>query len=179
MREGVLWGGKGSAWICADLSKITVPLWVVMPTVHRNHIHQLGSSELYIRSTAVKAKKLDIVGDWTPPSYGRATVAKEMAFFDYWLKGVKNGIMDTPPVHILIRTGSGNYYEQYENEWPIARTKYTKLYLDASASQWEGDGRRKEFLRLSRTAPRSARAIRRRWMIPGRFGRNLTVRSRH
>lgn len=84
-------------------------------------------------------------------AYGN--VPEHMAFFDYWLKGVKNEIMDTPRVRAAIRTGNGSYYVLNENEWPIARTKYTKLYLDASPSEWEGDGLRHDFLRLSQVPP--------------------------
>jgi predicted acyl esterase len=55
----------------------------------------------------------------------------QLRWFDYWLKGIDTGIMDDPPVKLEIRTGGGTkpYEFRYENEWPIARTKWTKLYL--------------------------------------------------
>jgi len=38
--------------------------------------------------------------------------------------------MEEPPVKLLIRKGGhGNYQWRFENEWPIARTQWTKLYL--------------------------------------------------
>jgi len=54
-----------------------------------------------------------------------------LRFFDHWLKGKDTGIMDEPPVKLLIRTGGGGPYEfRHENEWPIARTQWTRYYLD-------------------------------------------------
>ena len=39
--------------------------------------------------------------------------------------------MDEPPVKLLIRRGGhGNARWRFENEWPIARTHWTKLYLE-------------------------------------------------
>jgi putative CocE/NonD family hydrolase len=46
--------------------------------------------------------------------------------------------MQEPPVKLAIRTGHGAYHFRYENEWPIARTQWTKLYLDLSAPGAEG-----------------------------------------
>jgi predicted acyl esterase len=58
----------------------------------------------------------------------------QLRFFDHWLKGQDTGIMDEPPVKLMIRTGGENpknYKFRYENEWPLARTQWTKFYLDA------------------------------------------------
>lgn len=151
--DPALHGPNGSVWMSPDMTKVTVPMWVMLPTTHTQHIHQLGSSETYIQSASTE-KRLDIVEDWFETSYN--SVADHVAFFDYWLKGIKNGIMDGPRVRMWVRTGNGSYYVQPEHEWPIARTKYTKFYLDASPSQWKGDGRRQDFLRLSQTAAPTA-----------------------
>lgn len=60
-------------------------------------------------------------------------------FFDYWLKGVDNGFSETPRVKIFVL---GDNEWRYENEWPLARTKYTKYYFhsDGSANTSNGDG---------------------------------------
>jgi len=51
---------------------------------------------------------------------------EQVRWFDHWLKGVDNGIMDEPPIKIWV-TQRGEY--RYENEWPLARTKWAKFYL--------------------------------------------------
>ena len=90
------------------------------------------------------------MGDWP---YTIEAQAGFKAFFDYWLKGEKNGIMDEPPVRMMVRSGWGGYYWQDEDEWPIARTQYTRYYLDAAPSSWKGDGKRNDFMKLSSQAP--------------------------
>jgi uncharacterized protein len=150
--DPAIYGEKGQIIMTPDMSKVVTPQWITMPTTHVGNIHTLGSSEAYIRS-ASKDKMLSVVSRSASSTGAYGFVTEHMAFFDYWLKGVKNGIMDEPRVRLEVQTGWGGFYEQKENEWPIARTKYTKIYLDASPSKWEGDGRRKDFMKLSGTAP--------------------------
>jgi len=47
-------------------------------------------------------------------------------WYDYWLKGIDTKIMDEPPIKIFVM---GVNQFRYENEWPLARTAWTKLYL--------------------------------------------------
>src|SRR5205085_9686860 len=61
-----------------------------------------------------------------------------LRFFDHWLKGIDNSVMEEPPVKLAIRTGGGSYHFRHEHEWPLARTRWTRLYLDLSRP--EGDG---------------------------------------
>lgn len=49
-----------------------------------------------------------------------------LRWYDHWLKGIDTGIMDEPPIRILVQ---GTNQWRYENEWPLARTKWTKFYL--------------------------------------------------
>jgi predicted acyl esterase len=51
--------------------------------------------------------------------------AEAVRWYDHWLKGQDTGIMDEPPIRIHVR-GSGFHTE---NEWPLARTEWTRLYL--------------------------------------------------
>jgi len=60
-------------------------------------------------------------------------------WFDYWLKGIDNGIMDEPPVRVFVM---GDNIWREENEWPLARTKYTPYYFHSNghANTRFGDG---------------------------------------
>lgn len=62
-----------------------------------------------------------------------------LRWFDYWLKGIDNGIMNEPPVRIFVM---GQNVWRDENEWPIARTRWTKYYLHSNghANTLLGDG---------------------------------------
>lgn len=52
-----------------------------------------------------------------------------LKFLDYWLKGVKNGVMEGPPVAIC---DNATKEWRYESEYPLARTQWTKLHLRAN-----------------------------------------------
>jgi putative CocE/NonD family hydrolase len=60
-------------------------------------------------------------------------------WFDYWLKGIQNGVYDEPPIRLFIM---GDNLWRFENEWPLARTVYTDYYLRSggTANTPYGDG---------------------------------------
>ena len=47
-------------------------------------------------------------------------------WYDYWLKGIDTGILDEPPIKMFVM---GINKWRFENEWPLARTQWTKFYL--------------------------------------------------
>jgi len=149
------YGPKGTVFMRPELEKATAPVWVVGPQTGVT-IHQLGSSETYIHSTGASAKRFDFVDAWFPNSYKQSTIAEHRQFFDHWLKGEDNGVMDTPPVRVQLRTGNGTHHVLHEHEWPIARTTYRRWYLDATASDWTGDANRSDILRIVEDVPAAA-----------------------
>ena len=146
------YGPDGSIFVRPEIERATAPVWIVGPQTGVV-IHQAGSSETFIRSTGAAAKKFDFVDAWFPHGYRASTTAEHLRFFDHWLKGEANGAMDGAPVRVQVRSGDGGHYTLEEAEWPIARTDYRRWYLDATASGWEGDGLRSDFLRLRQDAP--------------------------
>jgi len=60
-------------------------------------------------------------------------------WFDYWLKGEENGIMDTAPVRLFVM-GAGRWRE--EDQWPPAGAKPTDFYFHSrgGANTPFGDG---------------------------------------
>jgi hypothetical protein len=65
--------------------------------------------------------------------------AIERRWFDRWLKDERNGIMEESPVKIFVM-GINQWRD--EQEWPLARTLYTRYYLhsDGKANTLHGDG---------------------------------------
>ncbi|MBT5828866.1 MAG: CocE/NonD family hydrolase, partial [Candidatus Latescibacteria bacterium] len=63
----------------------------------------------------------------------------EMRWFDHWLKGIDNGILDEPPLRLFIM---GINKWRNEHEWPLARTDWQKWYLHSNgqANSLIGDG---------------------------------------
>jgi uncharacterized protein len=62
-----------------------------------------------------------------------------LRWYDYWLKGIDNGVKNEPPVRVFIM---GENAWRDENEWPMARTQFTKYYLHSNghANTLSGDG---------------------------------------
>lgn len=153
-----IFGPRSEVLMSPDLSDVTVPLWAVAATSHPSHFHQLGSSETYL-NTPTTNKKLDFWEDWFLKAYSPAAVEEHRAFFDHWLKGIDNGIMDKAPVRLEIRTGRGGSYLQEEDEWPIARTEYRRMYLDATPAEWDGTVGAENVLRLTDKPSDDARSV--------------------
>ncbi|MBN2302841.1 MAG: CocE/NonD family hydrolase [Anaerolineae bacterium] len=61
-------------------------------------------------------------------------LAEHLRWFDYWLKGIDNGIMDEPPIVYDVMTGPGQYDWRTADEWPLPETQYTPFYLQAGPS---------------------------------------------
>ena len=113
----------------ADWSKIDIPLYTVGNWSGMG-LHLRGNTEAFTQAKS-KHKKLRIhAGTHYHPFYAEEARHDQLRFLDHWLKGKKNGVMNEPPVKLLIRTGGGKGYKfRHENEWPLARTKWTKMYL--------------------------------------------------
>ena len=62
-----------------------------------------------------------------------------LQWFDHWLKGIDNGVNRRPKVAIFVM---GRNVWRNEQEWPLARTKYTRYYLhsDGHANGQSGMG---------------------------------------
>ena len=114
----------------AQWEKITVPLYSV-GNWGGFAMHLRGNTEGYMLA-ASKHKKLRIhTGSHFHPFHAEEARIDQLRWFDHWLKGIDTGIMDEPPVKLEIRTGGSKarYPFRFENEWPIARTQWTKMHL--------------------------------------------------
>jgi predicted acyl esterase len=115
----------------ARWDKITVPFYSVGNWTGFG-LHLRGNTEAFMRS-ASKHKKLRIhTGSHVHPFYTEEGRQDQLRFLDYWLKGIDNGVMNEPPVKLAIRHGADKIEWRNEQEWPLKRTQWTKLYFDLS-----------------------------------------------
>ncbi len=65
--------------------------------------------------------------------------AVELRWFDYWLNGMNTGVQSEPPVTLYV---VGRNTWRQENEYPLARTQYKKMYFHSGgkANSDRGDG---------------------------------------
>lgn len=118
-----------------DYHKARSPKWdkVTVPFLSTANwggqgLHPRGNFEGFVRA-ASNEKWLEAHGleHWTHfyTDYG---VNLQKRFFNYYLKGEQNGWDKHPKVQLQVRH-IDKFEERLENEWPLARTEWTKLYL--------------------------------------------------
>jgi len=112
-----------------------------------NGMHERGYSErarknqkIYIVPWTHHIPESSRLGDldFGPSAYVDLN-AEDLGWFDYWLKGYDNGIMDEPPIRIFVM---GANVWRHEHAWPLARTIFTPYYLHSNgkANSLAGDG---------------------------------------
>ena len=97
-------------------------------------LHLRGNVEAFTQSAATD-KWLEVHGDahWVD-FYTDRGVALQRRFFDYYLKGEDNGWGSEPRVQLRIRHVDGTFTDRAENEWPLARTTWTRYHLTGEGS---------------------------------------------
>jgi predicted acyl esterase len=120
------WEDKIPKW-----EKIRVP---VSTTVSWSHFHLRGSTEGFrrIRSTK-KWLRAHREFEW-PDTYSTFGLEDLKRFFDRYLKDIHNGWELTPRVRLEVMDSYEYDYQtnRPEKEFPLARTQYKKLYVDAA-----------------------------------------------
>jgi uncharacterized protein len=111
------------------------------------HMRQVGGSEV------ARAGQRLVVGPWAhgtaygpypdhsfeifAPRDSVDLVDLQLRFFARYLKGETNGIDDEPPVRIFVM-GENRWRD--EQDWPLARTRYTRWFLHSDGNAAEAGG---------------------------------------
>jgi predicted acyl esterase len=121
-------------WYVPELAKIQVPL-LSAGNWGGYALHLRGNVEGYVGAGS-SFKCLQIhSGDHIEPFYSLEGRLHQKRFLDYCLLGVDTGITREPPIRLAIRRSQSRYEWRYETEWPIARTRWTEYFLDASSGE--------------------------------------------
>ncbi len=104
---------------------IKVPMYI--GTAWNNRLYEWGTFEAFRKADVPEDQKKLIVYPPLFPSRPYAWYHDEgVRWFDYWVKGIDNGIMDEPRVKIFVM---GVNKWKFETQWPPANVRYTKFYL--------------------------------------------------
>ena len=115
----------------ANWSRIKVP-FLSAASWGGQGLHPRGNYTGFERA-ASKNKWLECHGfeHWTE-FYTPYGLGLQKQFFGHFLKGDKNGWDERPPVLLEVRHVGERFVERAENEWPLDRTEWTKVYLDSA-----------------------------------------------
>ena len=140
-------------------SRINVPAYniggwhdIFLGGTIRNYLGMRGKGAT---GDARNGQKL-LIGPWQHASRGTSLVGEQyfglaadsaaidmdgihLRWFDYWLKGINNGIMDEAPVKIFVM---GDNVWRDEQEWPLSRAESVNYYFHSQgkANSLNGDG---------------------------------------
>ncbi|WP_431278273.1 CocE/NonD family hydrolase [Leifsonia poae] len=143
---------KNAYWAAkeAAVEKVTVPAYVAAGP-QPGFLHRFTSEVFRQLPTEEKWLRIFNTDEWYF-QYAPEYVADLRRFFDHYLKGENNGWESTPRVRVAVldpglepdQQANHEYadaaiylpaaeVDRPEHEWPIARTRYATLHLDASA----------------------------------------------
>ncbi|MEM6672400.1 MAG: CocE/NonD family hydrolase [Planctomycetota bacterium] len=115
----------------AKLEEITVPM-LVCASFSDHGLHTMGSFRAFMKAKSKhKWVYTHRTGKWDA-YYSTEVQELTRNFMDCFLKGdSSSGFLDTPRVRLEVRSSREDIHDvRHENEWPLARTEYTRLYLD-------------------------------------------------
>lgn len=71
------------------------------------------------------------VGPWAHSSYDWYDFlsVEQLRWFDYWLKGIDNGILDEPPLHYVVIEGPDKHTWHNTKTWPLPESENIPFYF--------------------------------------------------
>jgi predicted acyl esterase len=129
----------------ADWSRVTVP-FLSAGNWGGHGLHLRGNVEAFVQAASAE-KWLEIHGleHWTH-YYTNYGLDLQKRFFDYYLKGERNGWDREARVLLNVRHVDGFEFRR-EGEWPLARTRWTRLYLNAASGTLDSEPPARQGLR--------------------------------
>jgi predicted acyl esterase len=95
-------------------------------------LHPRGNFEGYLDAGS-RQKWLEVHGDTHfSHFYTNYGAGLQKRFFGHFLKGESTGWEQQPKVALNIRRPGEQFTRRAENEWPLARTQWTRFYLDSA-----------------------------------------------
>jgi predicted acyl esterase len=101
-------------------------------------LHLRGNIEGFRHAGSVHRRLRVHCGNHMEPFYALDGRLEQLRFLEHWLKDIDTGITREPPVKLAIRRSRDDHVWRYEHEWPLARTIWTQLFLDANGGGSDG-----------------------------------------
>ncbi len=114
-----------------NIENINIPAYVVAS--YTNDVHTHGTFDAYRRLNGPKWLRVHNTNEWLDFYTHQDDLLK---FFDHYLKGVDNDWEQTPKVRLsVLNPGGKDVVDRVENEWPLKRTSYERLWLNGKVGE--------------------------------------------
>ena len=121
---------RDSWWetLTPDLAKITVPM-LVCTSFSDSNLHSTGSMRAFQHVASPDRYAYSHRGPKWATFYGDDARAAQLTFFNRYLRS-SDDLPKPPRLRLEVRDRRDNVVEvRHENEWPLARTRWQRLYL--------------------------------------------------
>ncbi|HTG35609.1 MAG TPA: CocE/NonD family hydrolase [Thermoanaerobaculia bacterium] len=96
--------------------------------------HQAGWYDRYVRDQTILFRNLDnpqklTIGPWTHTESDFDSAAEHLRWWDRWLKGIDNGVMDDAPVHYYVMGAPEAKAWRSAKTWPLPNERRTAYWF--------------------------------------------------
>jgi putative CocE/NonD family hydrolase len=135
------WARHGPSGVLDDIRDASVPAY-----------HFNGWFDIFVLDTVLwwanyRGPQKMTIGAWPHAAVADQRLMEEMQrltaierhrWFDHWLKGIDNGVMDEPPIHYALMIEPGSWEWRSADRWPTTGTSQRTLYLAGGPSGTAG-----------------------------------------
>lgn len=105
-----------------------------IPVYHISGWFDLWVGDQLIWFANLKVPQKILIGPW-PHSGGAFPYDMEhLRWFDYWLKGIDNGVVDEPPIHYFTMGAAPGQEWRSARQWPLPQEQPTAFHLSGGKS---------------------------------------------
>lgn len=96
----------------------------------------MGAKEVFVALNSLKNPQKLLMGPWShfhPEIQGKFVATEHLRWYDYWLKGIDNGVVDEPPVYYnVMGAGEGDQQQwRFAGRWPLPGQSTIRYYFHA------------------------------------------------
>jgi len=126
-----MWEGPGNLYPLLDrINQSSIPVY--MTTGWYDLFSGAGDMFLWYANLTVPRRLLVRPADHSEVEKNQFDLdygAEAHRWFDYWLKGIDNGIMNEPPIHYYVMGAAKKDSWRTSDHWPLAKQKLTRFHF--------------------------------------------------
>jgi len=104
-----------------------------IPVYHWGGWYDMFPKDAFLWYSNLTNPQKVVIGPWAHPQLGYLDLSiEEVRWFDYWLKGIDNGVMSEAPIYYYTMGEGKNSGWHSAWQWPLPNQKLTNYYFDGT-----------------------------------------------